>query len=238
MNVFYALSLIGTAAPSDLTYANQLQATAILEPLFGKHPEHPGVAHYIIHAYDYPPLAPRGLKAAQRYGEVAPWVPHALHMPSHIYTRLGSWKESVETNQASAEASRAHAAQKKRTAAEVEELHALDYMMVLVSAGRARRAGEGSAGVRLVDQGDVPRARLRRRLRDGLGARALRAGGCLGRGGRAEDPERGSGSATRSSRRCSIVARAGQPARLGRQGHCAQGDRAHVVAAHCHAPSP
>ena len=118
--IFYALALNQTALPSDKTYAQQLKAAAILEPLFKQHPSHPGLAHYIIHAYDHPPLAPKALDAARRYASLAPAVPHALHMPSHTFTRVGSWKESIDTNRRSAEAARTSS-----TAG--EELHALDY---------------------------------------------------------------------------------------------------------------
>ena len=89
---------------------------------------HPGITHYLIHSYDYPSLAERGLPAAQAYGAIAPWVPHALHMPSHIFTRLGMWDESIAANRASAEASRAYSAMRHRDATEAEELHALDYL--------------------------------------------------------------------------------------------------------------
>lgn len=143
VNVFYALSLLGTALPSDKTYANQLQATAILEPLFEKHADHPGVAHYIIHAYDYAPLAPRGLKAARRYAEIAPWVPHALHMPSHIYTRLGMWKESIESNLAAVAAAREWAARARGGASVMDDIHALDYLVFsYLQTGREKAAGE------------------------------------------------------------------------------------------------
>jgi tetratricopeptide (TPR) repeat protein len=125
----YAVLALGYATPTDITLANQKTAGAMLEKLWKQNPNHPGVTHYIIHSYDYPPLAERALPAAQAYAAIAPWVPHALHMPSHIFTRLGMWDESVSSNQASAEASRAYAVQRKRTAAEVEELHALDYQM-------------------------------------------------------------------------------------------------------------
>jgi hypothetical protein len=84
--IFHALALLATAPPNDKTYVNQKKAGAILEPLFIEQPEHPGIAHYIIHAYDYPPLAQRALDAARRYAEIAPDSPHALHMPSHIFT--------------------------------------------------------------------------------------------------------------------------------------------------------
>ena len=89
--VFHALALLATAPPTDKTYVNQKKAGAILEPLFVEQPEHPGIAHYIIHAYDYPPLAKQALDAARRYAKIAPDSPHALHMPSHIFTRLGLW---------------------------------------------------------------------------------------------------------------------------------------------------
>ena len=118
--IFYALAVNQTAVPSDKTYAQQLKAATVLEPLFKQHPSHPGLAHYIIHAYDHPPLAPKALDAARRYASLAPAVPHALHMPSHTFTRVGSWKESIETNRKSAEAARTSS-----TAG--EELHALDY---------------------------------------------------------------------------------------------------------------
>jgi Tfp pilus assembly protein PilF len=98
----YALVLSANFDPSDKKYTNQLKATRILEPIFKAQPEHPGVAHYLIHSYDYPPIAKHGLDAARRYGKIAPDAAHALHMPSHIFTRVGAWKESVESNRASA----------------------------------------------------------------------------------------------------------------------------------------
>ena len=121
--IFWALAMAQTATPTDKTYAANLRAAEILEPLFKKMPAHPGVAHYIIHAYDAPPLAPRALDAARRYASIAPVVPHALHMPSHTFTRVGYWKESVDTNRKSAEAARKAGG----PAGAGEELHALDY---------------------------------------------------------------------------------------------------------------
>ena len=118
--IFYALALTQTAQASDKTYAAQLAAAGILEPLFKQHPSHPGLAHYIIHAYDHPPLAAKALDAARRYAALAPAVPHALHMPSHTFTRVGLWKESIETNRKSAEAA-------SKSSTPGEELHALDY---------------------------------------------------------------------------------------------------------------
>ena len=120
--VFYALALLSTAPPTDKTYVNQRKAGSILEPIFVEQPEHPGVAHYIIHAYDYPPLADRALAAARRYARIAPDSPHALHMPSHIFTRLGLWDESIESNLSSASSA-------ERNNAPGNELHAKDYLI-------------------------------------------------------------------------------------------------------------
>jgi len=116
--VFYALALNITALPTDKTYANQLKAAEILERVFAEQPNHPGVAHYLIHSYDYPPIASRGLPAARRYAGIAPSAPHALHMPSHIFTRRGFWQESIDSNRASAAAARNH----------FDQLHAMDYL--------------------------------------------------------------------------------------------------------------
>jgi tetratricopeptide (TPR) repeat protein len=120
VRILHALAVSQSAAPSDKTYARQLQAAAILEPLFKEMPSHPGLAHYIIHAYDAPPLAEKGLAAARRYASLAPAAPHALHMPSHTFTRLGFWKDSIETNQRSVDAAR-------KVDDANAELHALDY---------------------------------------------------------------------------------------------------------------
>jgi tetratricopeptide (TPR) repeat protein len=118
--IFYALAVNQTALPTDKTYAPQLKAAGILEPLFARYPEHPGLAHYIIHAYDHPPLAERALPAARRYAAIAPSAPHALHMPSHTFTRVGSWQESVETNRMSEQTA-------LRQGVATEALHAMDY---------------------------------------------------------------------------------------------------------------
>jgi hypothetical protein len=123
--MFQALAINQTAPATDKTYAKQLQAAAILEPLFARMPEHPGLAHYIIHAYDAPPLAEKALGAARRYASLAPAIPHALHMPSHTFTRVGSWKESIETNRRSADSARKAGG----PAGAGEELHALDYQI-------------------------------------------------------------------------------------------------------------
>jgi tetratricopeptide (TPR) repeat protein len=130
IQAFYAFAVLGVgyASPNDTSLSKQLEAAAIFEKLWKQNANHPGVVHYLIHCYDYPALAQRGLTAAQSYASIAPWVPHALHMPSHIFTRLGMWDESIAANGASAEASRAYATMRHRKATEAEELHALDYM--------------------------------------------------------------------------------------------------------------
>src|SRR6476660_7938357 len=120
--IHYALSLSTSASPADKTYANQLKGAAILEPIFARQPQHPGVAHYLIHLYDYPPIAEKGLKAARLYAKIAPDAAHALHMPSHIFTRVGYWQESIDSNIAS-----------QRVAKEAsdfhDQLHAMDYLV-------------------------------------------------------------------------------------------------------------
>src|SRR5246127_5133538 len=105
--IYYAITLNVSASPSDKTYAQQLRGAAILEPIFKRQPHHPGVAHYLIHLYDYPPIAEKGLRAAERYAGIAPAAPHAQHMPSHIFTRVGYWKDSITANLASIKAAKA-----------------------------------------------------------------------------------------------------------------------------------
>ena len=120
--IFHALALDAAASPTDKTYANQLEAGRILEALWAKQPNHPGLAHYIIHSYDYPPLAAKARAAALRYSRIAPAAAHALHMPSHTFTRLGMWDESARANM-----------QSMKVALEdgsiAEALHAADYAM-------------------------------------------------------------------------------------------------------------
>ena len=120
--IYYALALNTSASPADKTYANQLKGAAILEPIAIRQPQHPGVAHYLIHLYDYPPIAEKGLDAARRYAKVAPASAHAQHMPSHIFTRVGYWKESIASN---AESSRVAGADKEGH----DQLHAMDYLV-------------------------------------------------------------------------------------------------------------
>jgi tetratricopeptide (TPR) repeat protein len=138
-SAFYALALAASSDPSDMTYANLLKAGAILERLAPTQPDHPGFAHYLIHAYDAPPLATKGLDAARRYAKIAPSAPHALHMPSHTFTRLGYWQDSIDTNIASAVAAR-------REQSPYEELHAMDYQ-----AYAYLQTAQDAAAKRLVD---------------------------------------------------------------------------------------
>jgi tetratricopeptide (TPR) repeat protein len=131
--IFYGRAAIANAPPTDLTFARQLHAAEVMEPLFAKQADHPGLAHYIIHAFDAPPIAEEGLAAARRYASIAPAAPHALHMPSHIFTRLGYWTESIETNTRSAQA------EPNPDAA----VHPMDYMVyAYLQLGRDREAGE------------------------------------------------------------------------------------------------
>jgi hypothetical protein len=120
--IYHALALDMAASPNDKTYANQIEAARILEAEWRRQPDHPGVAHYLIHTYDFPPLAEQGLTAARRYSAIAPDAPHALHMPSHIFTRVGHWEQSVASNGKSAEVAR-------KDGLLGDEFHALDYMV-------------------------------------------------------------------------------------------------------------
>ena len=133
---FYALAVASSQDPTDMTYGSLLEAGRILEKLAPTQPDHPGFVHYIIHSYDAPPLASRALTAAQRYAKIAPSAPHALHMPSHTFTRLGYWKDSIDTNIASADVAR-------KLNSTYEELHAMDYQMYaylqLAQDGSAKR---------------------------------------------------------------------------------------------------
>jgi hypothetical protein len=126
--ILYALVLNATALPTDKTFANQLRAAEILEPLFRNYPEHPGVPHYLIHTYDYAELAHKGLPAARVYAGIAPSVPHALHMPSHIFSRVGLWEELVEGNRASYRVAMGELSQTTLGIGAYDALHAMDYM--------------------------------------------------------------------------------------------------------------
>ncbi len=145
--IYWALALAVSAPPTDKTYANQLKAAKILEPIFQAKPHHPGVAHYLIHAYDYPPIAKHGLEAAKRYAAIAPDSPHALHMPSHIFTRLGYWQDSIEANAASARVAKAQNEAQ-------DEAHALDYLVyAFLQIGRDAMAAKALDELRKIDPG-------------------------------------------------------------------------------------
>jgi tetratricopeptide (TPR) repeat protein len=149
--VFYALALLANASPTDKTHSKQKQAATLLEPLYRSHPQHPGIPHYLIQAYDNTELAPQGLQAAKAYAQIAPSAPHALHMPSHIFTRLGLWDDSIASNLAAMKA----AQQQGDTG---EELHAMDYLVyAYLQSGRDSEANQivqqlqGMSGVNVAD---------------------------------------------------------------------------------------
>ncbi len=146
--IYYALSLVATASPTDTTFGRQRQAAAILNPLFRRFPEHPGLAHYIIHANDSPQLASLGLEAARRYAQIAPSAPHAQHMPSHIFVRLGLWDETIAANQRSLDAGLEYARAQRVRGVAPEQFHAIDYMVY-----GYLQEGRDSAARRTVAQG-------------------------------------------------------------------------------------
>jgi hypothetical protein len=141
--IFHALSLAITAPKTDKTFANQRKCGEILEPIFAKHPHHPGIAHYIIHCYDNPVLAEKGLGAARMYARIAPASAHANHMPSHLFTRVGSWDESISSNIKSAELAATAEATSKNGEARDQRLHAMDYLeYAYLQSGRVGKARE------------------------------------------------------------------------------------------------
>jgi hypothetical protein len=145
VQVFYALSLIAIAPPDDKSHAIQKRVALILEPIYQRYPDHPGVAHYLIHDYDSTELAPRGLAPARAYSKIAPSAPHALHMPSHIFTRLGLWDDSITSNVAARAA--AH-----REGDVGEELHAMDYLVyAYLQRGQQRQAEQVAGAVGSMD---------------------------------------------------------------------------------------
>src|SRR5574341_4114 len=148
--IFYALSLVATAPATDTTFTRQRRAASILNPIFRAQPQHPGLAHYLIHANDSPQLASLGLDAARRYARIAPAAPHAQHMPSHIFIRLGLWDEAIASNQAAYRAGAAYFEQRGQRHVATEEYHAMDYMVyAYLQEGRdsiaARIAAEADA---------------------------------------------------------------------------------------------
>ena len=154
--IFYALSLLATAPPADATFANQKQAAEILNRISRDRPDHPGIVHYLIHAFDYPQLAREALPAARAYAKIAPASQHALHMPTHIFTRLGLWQESIDANLASARTAREQVARTHPGAASFEALHALDYLVYAYlqvdDQQKARAAAVEAAAARRFDE--------------------------------------------------------------------------------------
>jgi hypothetical protein len=127
--VFYALAMLGNLDQADRTFAKQKEAARLLNSVLPKNPKHPGIAHYVIHSYDYPELAELALPAARAYARIAPAAPHALHMPSHIFTRLGMWQDSIDSNLASAQSAKDRAARMHPGAGAFDQLHAMDYLV-------------------------------------------------------------------------------------------------------------
>lgn len=170
--IYHALAMLATASHTDTTFAQQRRAIAILEPLFARYPDHPGLAHYVIHATDSPRLAPLGLAAARRYALIAPAAPHAQHMPSHIFVRLGLWDETVASNWKSYDAGVAYAKSIGLSGATREELHALDYAVYgYLQRGEdsaARAAADSAAQITMEDSraviGGYNRAALAARI--------------------------------------------------------------------------
>jgi tetratricopeptide (TPR) repeat protein len=154
--ILHALMLLATAPTADASFAEQKRAAEILNRLLPRHPDHPGIAHYVIHSFDYPALATQALPAARAYAKIAPASPHALHMPSHIFTRLGLWQESIASNLDSAEAGRRLVARTHPGAASFDTLHALDYLeyayLQVDDQARARAVLEEAARARTFDE--------------------------------------------------------------------------------------
>jgi tetratricopeptide (TPR) repeat protein len=156
--IFHALSVLGVAynSPPDKTYALQKEVAKTLNRLLAAHPDHPGIAHYMIHSFDYPELAELALPAARAYAKIAPSAPHALHMPSHIFTRLGMWNESVASNVASEHEAQAWVARTHPGATAFDALHAMDYLeYAYLQMGRDDAAREVAGRVAAVTSLDV-----------------------------------------------------------------------------------
>jgi tetratricopeptide (TPR) repeat protein len=149
--VFYALALNMAVDLSDGTFAKQLKAAALLEDEWTRQPDHPGIPHYLIHSYDYPPIAVKGLGAARRYAQVAPSAPHALHMPSHIFSMTGMWQDSIASNLASKAAAEDYSAKFQQGATAAPRLHAMDFLMYAYLQG----AQDKAAGALLVERNDI-----------------------------------------------------------------------------------
>ncbi len=155
---YYALTLQASAPKNDKTYASQLKSAEILERLYKQNPQHPGVAHYLVHAYDYPPLADKGIKIAVEYARIAPAAPHARHMPSHIYSMVGMWEESIASNRSAIEL-------------QPDYYHATDFMVYahlqLAQDARAKALVDTIAALPRLDSGPSRASRRSRRCRPG-----------------------------------------------------------------------
>lgn len=207
--IFSAIYLISTQPPADKTVARAMQGAAILEAQFQKHRDHPGVAHYLIHAYDYPSVADKGLAAAMRYADIAPSAPHALHMPSHIFTRVGLWQESAATNRRAATTATSEAERSDR-------LHALDYLVY--ASLQLARDGNAKAGVDEVRQmapGEGATAIASAYSRAAVPARYAIERGLWQEAAQLDDPDKSSFPFTQAMRyfaRALGAARSGNPA--------------------------
>ena len=157
MRIFYSLALNATQPPTDKTFANKKKAAEILQKVWQAQPNHPGVVHYLIHSDDTQQLAELGLPAAMCYAKIAPAVPHALHMPSHIFTRLGLWDEAIKSNLASQAAARAMMTAKGLSGASREQLHAMDYLAyAYLQTGRDSDARHVLAELKAIERVDEP----------------------------------------------------------------------------------
>ena len=156
---FYALALLAAESPDDTSLTHNRKAMAVLRPLFAKYPDHPGVVHYIIHACDTPSLAPEGLGAAEHYGEIAASAPHAVHMPGHIFARLGMWRADIDSNVGSVAAS--HAAEARKQSGAMDQFHSDDFLLyAYLQVGQDAKAkevlGDSAAAIaRFESMGDM-----------------------------------------------------------------------------------
>src|SRR5205085_961281 len=157
--IFHALSVLGVAynSPPDKTHARQKEAAKTLNRMLALEPGHPGIAHYVIHSFDYPDLALLALPAARAYAKIAPSAPHALHMPSHIFTRLGMWNESISSNLASARTAQEWMTRRQSGSTAYDGLHAMDYLeYAYLQTGQDGKAREILDAVEKVTTVDVP----------------------------------------------------------------------------------
>jgi tetratricopeptide (TPR) repeat protein len=215
--IFSAIYLVSSQPAADKTFARALQGAAILEQQFRKHPQHPGAAHYLIHAYDYPAIADKGLGAAKSYADIAPSAPHALHMPSHIFTRVGLWQESATTNRRAADTAQGEAERS-------DKLHALDYLVYAsLQMGHDKTAAAAAEEARQVPEGGATVVAVAY-ARAAIPARVAIERGMWQEAARLENPDNASLPYTQAMRyfaRALGAARSGDPA-------AAEKDAAHL----------